>query len=68
MHDAWIVLFLEDVIVLFGQRSNVEMYNMECLTRHYGDYVTYPSTDSPSSGSRRLFDKFLADKVMKFFF
>ena len=60
-----IFLFVEDVLVLYGQRANVDMHNMECLAKHPGDYMTYNSKDSPQAASSRLFDKLLAEKVIQ---
>ena len=50
--------------MLYGQRVNVDMHNIECLAAHPGDYVTYESKDFPVTAARTLFDKLLAEKVM----
>ena len=33
--------------MLYGQRVNVDMHNIECLAAHPGDFVTYESIGFP---------------------
>ena len=56
------------MLVLYGQRINVEIHNAERLSCHPGDMVTYDSKDLPEGVKQRHLQHFLADKVFIFAF
>ena len=58
------VIVVDEVVVLYGQRINVEIHNAERLSCHPGYMVTYDSKDLPEGSKQRRLQHILADKVL----